>query len=216
VTAIHVQLVRVMPGAAEDSTLIGMLGAGEWEGVRSLGFAADRDRAVTARAAARLELGRRLGVHPRLVPLVSPGITGGRPVVLATSIGISWSHSGAWVALAFSGTRPVGVDIEQIPERVPLKALESIGVGSLEDFVAREAVGKATGKGLAAPWPSEVSVRPFEMPAGYLGAVAAPGDDWWVTMEPWELRAPPASASVTAIGFWDVAGTGSRRTAYAC
>jgi phosphopantetheinyl transferase len=149
------------------------------------------------------------------VPLLSTGHAGGRPVVPGTSIGVSWAHSGMWVALAFSGTRTVGVDIEQVPEQVPLKALANIGVGSLADFVAREAVGKATGMGLAAPWPSEVSVCPFEAPPGYLGAVAAQGDDWSVDVEPRELRAPPAWSSATAMGLWDVTGIGSRRTAYA-
>jgi phosphopantetheinyl transferase len=216
VTAIHVELVPVVAGAAEDPLLLARLGDTDWDAVFSLGFAADRDRAVTARAAARIELGRRLGVQPRLVRLRTPEMTGGRPVVEGTSIGVSWSHSGAWVALALSQSGPVGVDLELVPDRLPLEALARLGVPSLEDFVAREAAGKATGEGLAGGRPAGVSVRPFEAPPGYLGAVAAAGDDWSLDIQPWESTEPPAAASAAAIGLWDVTGVGSRRTAYAC
>jgi len=214
-TVVHVQLVPVVSGAAEDPLLVGRLGAGEWERIRLLGFAADRDRAVTARAAVRQELGHRLGVQPRLVPLTAPEATGGRPVVRGTTIGVSWAHSGDWVALALAGDRPVGVDIELVPVEVPLGALRRIGVSSLREFVAREAAGKVTGDGLCARWPSEASVRALEVPAGYLGAVAALGDDWTLDVQPWEPSEPPAFASAAATGLWDLTGIGSRRTVYA-
>jgi hypothetical protein len=210
-TVVHVQLVPVVPGAADDPVLVGRLGAGERETIGSLGFAADRDRAVTARAAARLELGRWLGRQPRLVPLLSSDVTGGRPVIRGTNIQISWSHSGSWVALSLARGRPVGVDIELLPEPIPVGALRRIGLRSMEDFVAREAAGKVTGQGLTTTWPSGVSVRLFEAPAGYLGAAAALGEDWSLELRPAELRDPPASASATAIGLWDITGAGSRR-----
>jgi hypothetical protein len=209
VTVIDVQLVPVVPGAAEDPMLVGRLAAEELDAVGSLGFAADRDRAVTARAAARLELGRRLGLHPRLVPLVSPEITGAGPALRGTSLRVSWAHSGDWVALAFARGRPVGVDIEAMPDRVPVKALARFGLGSLRDFVAQEAAGKVTGQGLCDSWPPEVSVRPFTAPAGYLGAVAAPGYDWSVNLQP-DPRDPPAAASATSAGVWDTTGLGVR------
>jgi hypothetical protein len=204
-------VVRVIPGASEDPLLLDRLGIGEREAIGTLGFAADRDRAVTARAAARLEVGRRLGVHPRVVPLLPEGIAGGRPCVAGASIGLSWAHSGAWVALALTTGQPVGVDIEAMPERVPLKALERIGLSSIHDFVAREAAGKVWGQGLEGSWPLDVSVRPFRAPIGYLGAVAAPGSEWTVELQSLEPRDPPTSVSARAPGVWDTTGAGSRR-----
>jgi hypothetical protein len=211
VTLVEVQLVPVAAGAAEDPLLLARLSTVEREGVRRLGFAADRDRAVTARAAARLELGRRLGVRPRAVPLLWPDAAYRRPVMRGTRLGVSWAHSGDWIALAFARDRHVGVDLERIPERVPLRALAAVGACSLEDFVAREAVGKATGEGLAGSWPTGVEARPFEAPAGYVGAVAAPGDDWSLRVDP-PPTAPPAEASAAAIGLWDLTGAWSRRS----
>jgi phosphopantetheinyl transferase len=209
-----VQLARVVPGAADDPFLVGQLGFGEWEQIKTLGFAADRDRAVTARAMARLELGRRLGVRPSLVSLLAPEVTGGRPVVRNTGIGVSWSHSSEWVALALTDDRPVGVDIEFVPEEIPVEALRRFGVASLRDFVAREAAGKATGEGLAVAWPPPVRVVTFKAPHGYVAAVAAPGGDWSIEVERLDRLEPPASASAAATGVWDVTGIGSRRRSY--
>lgn len=209
-TLVDVQLVPVADGAAEDPVMLAQLSTTDREDVRRLGFAADRDRAVTARAAARLELGRRLGVRPRAVTLF-PDRTCGRPVVRGTRLRVSWAHSGAWVALAFARDRYVGVDLERIPEQLPLRALAAFGARSLEEFVAREAAGKATGEGFAAHWPAGVEARPFEAPEGYLGAVAAFGGDWSLRVMP-PPSSPPTTASAAAIGLWDLTGAGSRRS----
>ena len=214
-TFVDVHVVPVVPGAAEDPMLAGKLVREEWNAAKSLGFAADRDRAVTARATARLELGRRLGVHPRAVPLLSPEVTGGRPVVAGTALELSWSHSGTWVALAIATGHAVGVHIEVLPEQVPLRALATVGQSSLEEFVAREAAGKATGAGLCESWPPNVSVRPFDAPAGYLGAVAAPGSGWSIGLRPFEPGEPPAAASAVATGVWDPMLLRTPKAAYA-
>ncbi len=177
-TAVWVRLIPVRRGACGDRRLLGLLSVAERESISRLGFLADRDRAVTARAAARLELGRRLATSPRRVPLVQQA--GGKPVVLDGRLAVSWSHSGAWIALALAQDRAVGVDIERIPERLPTEALVRFGVASLASFVAREAAGKATGQGLAGHWPPGVRAHPLWAPAGYLAAVAAQGTDWWV------------------------------------
>jgi len=115
-----------------------------------------------------------MGIHPRHVPLITPLAPWGKPYVDNASIGVSWSHSGRWVALAIADRGPVGVDIEQQPFRVPLRALAMLDLASMEDFVAREAAGKVTGQGLAGTWPAGVTVRSLSAPAGYLAAVAAP------------------------------------------
>jgi len=210
VNVVHVQLVPVVAGAADDPVLAGRLGEGESKAIRLLGFAADRDRAVTARAAARLELGRRLGVQPRLVRLSASEAGTGQPVVRGTDLAISWSHSGDWVALAVATGRLVGVDIERLPATTPAKALQRIGVSCMREFVAREAVGKLTGLGLGSSWPAQVSVRPFTAPAGYLAAVAAPGDDWSLDLQ----SSSPPSAWTGAMGLWDLTGPGAPRMAY--
>lgn len=199
---IDVHLVAVVPGTAEDPEMVGLLAAAERQAIGS-GFAADRDRAVTARAAVRMELSRKLGVHPRSVPLLGPELTGSGPVVQRTNIGISWSHSGRWVALALAPHWFVGVDIEAVPKKIPVKALARIGLTSLHDFVAREAAGKAIGRGLTDSWPKEVSVRLLQAPTGYLCAVATYGNDWSVNLHRCDARDPPARASATAVGVWD-------------
>jgi phosphopantetheinyl transferase len=200
---IRVQLARVEPGASNDPALLRRLGVRDLDRISSLGFAADRDRAVTALAVARLELSRRLGVAPGMVPLLWPEITGGPPAVCGSTLGISWSHSGEWVAFALASGRRVGVDIERIPERTPIDALRKAGIRSLQEFVAREAVGKLVGQGLAVAWPSDATVRPFAAPSGYLGAVAAQGEDWSIDVQPQSQPDPPASASTPVISVWD-------------
>ncbi|MEO6121990.1 MAG: hypothetical protein ABIW46_09050 [Acidimicrobiales bacterium] len=174
-SVVEVWLVAVTPGAAADPSVLAQLGPGEVEDLSSLGFAADRDRAVCARVAARVELGRRLGLDPAAVPLLTR--SGRPPAVAGHDVGVSWSHSGAWVALAVGQGRAVGVDIEQVPAQpVPPDALAAVGAGSLEEFVALEAAGKAAGRGLAGEWPEGVTARPLRAPPGYVAAVAAYGD----------------------------------------
>jgi len=75
---------------------------------------------------------------------------------------------------------------------------------------AKEAAGKVSGDGLSGAWPPGVTARPFPAPPGYLGAVAAPGDDWAIALAP---PAPPAFAAAVAVGVWstDSAGPAERR-----
>ena len=66
----------------------------------------------------------------------------------------------------------MGVDIERRPDESPMRALRMLGLASIEEFVAREAAGKATGEGLG-ELARGVVVRPLLAPAGYVAAVAA-------------------------------------------
>jgi len=205
VSLVHVKLEPVAGGAAEDPRLLELLCPEDHQRIAKLGFAPDRDRAATARAVARTELGRLLGVHPRHVPLLAPERTGGRAVVDGTDLGVSWAHSGGWIAVALAHGHPVGIDIEQVPERLPVRALERMGVRSLEEFVAREAVGKLSGGGLTGPWPPGVTVRWLEAPDGYLAGVAAPGAEWSIARLPTsDASDAPVLASAVAVGLWAV------------
>jgi hypothetical protein len=173
VIRIDVAFVRVESGAATDPMTMADLAPTEHKLLHRLGMAADRDRRATAYCATRRELGHRLGVHPSRVPLaVSPS---GQPIILATRVGVSWSHSGRWVALAIAHNGAVGVDIERRPRETPMRALRMLGLASIEEFVAREAAGKATGEGLGECFPDGVVAEPLRAPDGYVAAVAALG-----------------------------------------
>jgi phosphopantetheinyl transferase len=194
---VDIAFIPVVDGAAADAYVIADLAPREQDTIRRLGVAADRDRAATARAAARWELGRRLGIHPRRVPLVaSPS---GKPYVEGARIGVSWSHSGRWVALAIVGRGSVGVDIERHTTRIPTRALAMVGCASVEDFVAREAAGKVTGDGLAGSWPLRVTVHAVSAPAGYLAAVAAPTGMLWVCCQGQERLSSASHCATTTI-----------------
>ena len=186
-SVVDVWLVPVVARASSDPAMLGVLAPAERAGIDSLGFTADRDRAVTARVAARHAIGRRLGLAPEGVPLAAHG----PPVVEEGDIHVSWSHSGAWVALAISDDRAVGIDIEQIPDRPLTRALAGVGVSSLEEFVALEAASKATACAFGGRWPPGVHTRRLCAPTGYLAAVAARGDDWTAELQ---MRPPMASA----------------------
>ena len=159
---------------------VGDLTRAEVERISTLGFAADRDRAVTARSAARRRLGERLGLAPRDVPLrTDRDLSNGRPVVAGTDLRVSWSHSGAWVALALADGLDVGVDVEELTGALDV---------DVEGLVAREAAGKAAGVGLFGTVPVGVEVRALPAPVGYVAAVAAVGADWTVEIGPCRRR----------------------------
>ena len=137
--------------------------------VARIGPAVDRDRSVCARVAARLEVGRRLRMPARLVPLVSVDA----PYVIGRETTVSWSHSGDWLALAIADELDIGIDIERAPDRFDVAVLAELEVGSLEEFVGLEAASKATACAYRGKWPPGVGVRRLAAPHGYAAAVAA-------------------------------------------
>lgn len=167
-------MLPVVPGAAADRTFIEVVGPSDARKISYLGHAADRDRAVSARVAARTVIGRRLGIPPARVPLVSNG----RPLIVDTDATISWSHSGRWIALAIAQALPVGIDIEEMSGRLDPGVLTHVGVASLEEFVALEAASKATGCVHEWAQPPGVTARRLSAPQHYFAAVAAPGTEW--------------------------------------
>jgi len=84
----------------------------------------------------------------------------------------SIAHAGEWVACALAPAGAVGLDLEPPTARAPF--------GTLADWVAREAVAKAAGRGLAA-------VRAVRLAAA--GAAAA-GEWAWLEGRRWQLLAP--------------------------
>jgi phosphopantetheinyl transferase len=176
-------VLPVVCGAAEEPAFVAVVGPEDTEKIVRLGRACDRDRAVSARVAARTAIGRRLGIAAADVPLVGDD----RRWIADTDMTVSWSHSGDWIALAIAQDLPVGIDIEKVPNRLDLSALSEIGVASLEEFVGLEAASKATGCVYAPSWPPDVTVRRLAAPQQYVAAVAAPGDEWNVELH---MRSP--------------------------
>jgi 4'-phosphopantetheinyl transferase len=137
----------------------------------------DKLRFLTGRTLIRAVVGRRLDVEPERVVLDSSCYSCGKPhgkprVVAGPSLPaapeVSISHSGSLVALAVVAGAPVGVDVEQIRdaevtelarvafserERTAFEALPANErQGAFFTYWARkEAVVKATGKGMSIP-----------------------------------------------------------------
>lgn len=156
--------------------------------------AADRRRSIVARASLRMLLGRYTRTEARAVSIVSLDL--GKPVAPELPIEFSISHSGSLVALAFSATAPVGIDVErhrEVREAAAIarryfsdheqRALREAGYAVdafMRIWVRREALGKALGTGIAAALPprdpsgDEWSILPLSDPTpGYVAAVAA-------------------------------------------
>lgn len=177
-STVDVWLLAVPPGAGDDPAVLGLLSPAERLRVAGMEHPAVRAGSAAARAAARIVLGRLLGQAPGDVGLESEG----RPLVsdasgVPSGVWVSWSHSGGWVALATS-RHPVGIDIEQVPERLPARGLAFLGVASLDEFAGLEAASKATGCAFGGRWPPGIAWRRLAAPAGYVAAVAAPGERW--------------------------------------
>lgn len=179
-SVVDVWLLPVRHGAAADPSAVALLDGRERDKIISLGVEDDRDRAVTARIAARTELARRLQVSAGEVPLTTDAED--CPYVRGWAGGISWAHSGDWVALAVSNDRLVGIDIEKDPEPVPVKAPEGIGVSSIEEFVDLEAASKATSCVYGGHWPPGIRVDRLPAPDGYHASLAAAGHEWTVSL----------------------------------
>lgn len=80
---IEVRFIAVFPGAATDAILRANLSAAELALIATRGVPADRDRMITARAAARQTLGVLLGLPPEHLPLGACRRTG-KPFVRAS------------------------------------------------------------------------------------------------------------------------------------
>lgn len=155
--------------AAETPGLYGLLD--EVERGRYAGYRreADKLRFLTGRALIRGVVAAELGIAPGDVVLDSScfdcGKPHGKPKIVGSTLEVSISHSGDWVALAMTEGAPVGIDVEEVrdaevdglagicfspAELTTFKGLpEEDRRGAFFTYWARkEAVLKATGKGM--------------------------------------------------------------------
>jgi 4'-phosphopantetheinyl transferase len=151
----------------------------------------DGRRWAAARAALRVLLGERVGLHPREVAFVhgphgKPHVDGGPCFNL--------SHAGGVALVALAGEREVGIDVERTDRRshAILRALtdgERAELGErpghldlMRVWCRKEALAKATGGGLRwAPErfdtsaPDGYALADVEVASGYVAAVALEG-----------------------------------------
>jgi 4'-phosphopantetheinyl transferase len=155
--------------AAETPGLYGLLD--EVERGRFAGYRreADKLRFLTGRALIRGVVSQELGIEPSDVVLDSScfecGKPHGKPKIVGSTLEVSISHSGDWVALVMTDGAPVGIDVEEVrdaevdglagicfspPELTTFKSIpDEDRRGAFFTYWARkEAVLKATGKGM--------------------------------------------------------------------
>lgn len=213
-----------------DDRLLALLDPAERTRFAGYRQPADQRRFLTGRVLARTMAGRRLGVSPAGVALDATcpdcGKPHGRPQVVGANITLSISHAGERVGLALTDGVPVGLDVEAISRRsddrliaYALSEAERAVVDALPPdaradaffgyWTRKEALMKATGRGLKLPLRSLTLSGPGEPPrllaatddgldpartrladldpgSGYLAAVAALTDrplkvteSWW-------------------------------------
>jgi 4'-phosphopantetheinyl transferase len=163
--------VDVSPGIIE--ALAAKLTAAERRRADSYRFDHDRRRSIVSRAATRQLLGRYLQADPHLLEIAEE--EHGKPVLRGGEMHFNASHSGDLIALAFSKQSPVGVDVERhrtfrdahalarryfSPDEVAIvNAASDQGQAFLTIWTAKEAIVKATGKGIGAS-----DLRSFSVP----------------------------------------------------
>jgi 4'-phosphopantetheinyl transferase len=182
--------------AAATPGLLGLLD--EVERGRFAGYRreADKLRFLTGRALIRGVVSAEMGVEPGEVVLDSScfdcGKPHGKPKVVGSTLEVSISHSGDWVALAMTDGAPVGVDVEEVrdaevdglagicfspPELTTFKVVpEEDRRGAFFTYWARkEAVLKATGKGMWVQM-SKLTLTGHDEPPRVVGSEAAEVD----------------------------------------
>jgi 4'-phosphopantetheinyl transferase len=138
-------------------------------------FEDDRRRSIVARAATRRILSRTTGAAPRELPIIEG--EHGKPALDGGEIEFNASHSGDLVALAFARETPVGIDVERRrtmhdplgiarrffseAELEFVESAEDIAAAFFIVWTAKEAIVKASGKGIGAG-----DLRGFTVPFG--------------------------------------------------
>jgi 4'-phosphopantetheinyl transferase len=207
---IHVWFVRTDSIALDN--LVPLLDDGERRRADCFRFEKDRRHSIVARGALRLLLGRYLFADPHEFRFA----TGpqGKPHLAANELEFNVSHSSGMVALAFTRSAPIGIDIESEeraldPEPLARRnfAPSEVAAG-IEDFFTiwtrKEAVIKAAGGGLSHTLSSFEVVPTVEGFAPVLNRGDDPRlDGWFVLSLP--SPAPRFHAAIAARGArWKV------------
>lgn len=179
--------------ANETSGLVGLLDEIERGRFEAFRREIDRSRFLTARVVAKAVLAKELGVKPGDVVLDSTcpdcGRPHGKPIVVRPDgypadralPEMSISHSGQWIAVAVTEGLAVGVDVEQVRDvKVTEMARLTLSASEMETFLAlaepareaafftywsrKEALLKATGRGLSIPMTKVTVTTPDQPP----------------------------------------------------
>ncbi|MES2466782.1 MAG: 4'-phosphopantetheinyl transferase superfamily protein [Verrucomicrobiota bacterium] len=132
-------------------------------------FEHDRHRWINGRAWVRHQLGAVLGLSPEAVEIAAE--PGGRLYVPGAVLDFNLSHTGGWIALGICQDGRLGVDLETIDPTFPALEIASefflpeerdwIAAGPADRFfhlwTAKEALMKATGRGMSLP-PDKIHV----------------------------------------------------------
>jgi 4'-phosphopantetheinyl transferase len=195
---VHVWLVHVPDVRARLQELGALLSPDERDRVARFKFEKHRERAQVSRGVLRLLLGHYTGRDAR--PLVFSYNPHGKPAMTGHNVHFNASHSGDYVAFAFTRVAIVGVDIEQIRENMTeheaiaeryfatrekdqLRALpegERLH-GFFQLWTRKEAFIKARGNGLFS------DLARFETALDGSRVVSVDGvlaDDWWMSPLP--------------------------------
>ncbi|MBB4912590.1 4'-phosphopantetheinyl transferase family protein [Actinophytocola algeriensis] len=180
--------------AAETAALLDLLDDIERTRYGNYRRDADKRRFLTGRALIRGVAAAELGKQPRDITIDSScfdcGKPHGKPKV--EGIEVSISHSGDWVALAVTDNAPVGVDVEEVRDAeidglagiafspAELATFESVPradrTGAFFTYWSRkEAVVKATGKGMTVPM-SKLTLTAHDQPPRVVASDAAEVD----------------------------------------
>lgn len=168
-----------------DDALLGLLDDAERGRFAAYRRLEDRQRFLTGRVLARTIVGQRLGAAPQDVVLDATcpdcGKPHGRPTVPGTELVLSISHAGERVGLAVADGVPVGLDVEALDRnsgpdlvRYSLTDVEQAAIAQLPEqqratafftyWTRKEALMKATGRGLKLPLRSITLTPPGEPP----------------------------------------------------
>jgi 4'-phosphopantetheinyl transferase len=215
---VHLWLFWTDRPAAEPGRLGAVLDGTERARAAAITDPVRRCRFTVAHAAARLITAGYLGAAAGELRWVRTG--NGKPAVAGAALGVNLSHSGALGALAVTGGRPVGVDVQRTamggdPLRMARRyfpADEADWVAAAPDGPARadrfavlwtrkEACVKAAGgrlmEGMRLPVRAagpvrDLLVRDVPVPDGFRGAVALCGSQGYRVRRRWWVAHPDA------------------------
>jgi len=173
VSAIHVYFIDVDVPAGVIRALANTLTDRERARAEAFRFDDDQRRSIVARAATRLLLARRLAVPAASLEIIDG--EHGKPALRNGEMDFNASHSGRLVTVAITNGDPVGVDIEarrrlRDPARLAHRFFSPAEIAIIDSaadreqafltiWTAKEAIVKATGRGIAAS-----DLRSFSVP----------------------------------------------------